>query len=146
MTTNTTELTEQPRPSDSRCPACGAEPTDESVTEHKLSDLGYLHDDVFLECAADDCDETWVCGVPVGSSDEFADDLWCESCDDEWMLVHRVLPQREGVTLHLKCPSDTCNYFTTTTRDTDDSGRALVGYPIITGETEGAKPYGWSDE
>lgn len=138
-----TDLEAQPRPSEVSCPECGAAPTDESVRDHKLSDMGYLHDDVLWECQ--ECEHSWASGVPVGSSDEWADDLWCDSCDDSWMLVHRVQPRgTDTITLHLKCPNEECYYFTKTQRDLDDASRALVGYPQITGETEGAEPYGWT--
>lgn len=36
-----------------------------------------------------------------------------------------------------------CFYFNKTLRKADNHGVAMVGYPIITGQTEGAEPYGW---
>jgi hypothetical protein len=132
-----------PNPRDTRCPACGSPATDESITQAQLSDLGYLHKDVSYECTADGCTETWVHGIPVGSASAFADDLTCGVCG-ECFLIHRVVIQTESVLLHKKCPG--CFNFATTHRDTDDGGRALVGYPQITGALNPDKPYGYDPD
>lgn len=141
-----TALDHQPLPSETRCPECGAKPTEESVTRRKLSTLGYKHEDIFLECAAEGCETDWICGVPIGDFDreEQADDLWCDACDETWMLVHRVRLMTEQIELHLKCPNEECNTFGRALRDLDQDRRiALVGYPQITGDTQGCDPYGW---
>jgi len=138
----TEELTEQPAPEDARCPECHAAPTEESITRHRLSNLGYLHDDVYWECT--ECGNEWLSGIPIGEYDG-GDDLWCESCGSEWMLTHRVLPNGDTVILHLKCPNDECYHWKDIERSTDGVGRALVGYPQITGSIEGCKPYGYPE-
>lgn len=124
------------------CPQCGAEPTDESVREVQLSNLGYKHGDTSYECT--ECAHDWVHGVPVGSPDEYGGDLRCEACADGWYLVHRIEQQTDGVRLHLKCP--TCYSFTYTNRSWDGAGRALMGYPQITGELNPDKPYGFDGD
>lgn len=139
------EIEEQPERNDSMCPECG-EPSVDKV-EHRLSALGYLHDDQVNECPNG---HSWANGVPVGEFDrpEMAEELLCDSCGEGHMLVHRV---RTGVTsiptditLDLKCPNPNCHYFKQIGRDLDEANNcALVGYPQITGKTEGADPYGY---
>lgn len=86
----------------SRCPACGSEPTEASLREHRLSNLGYLHDDQHFECS--NCENTYTHGVPVGESDMNVDDLWCSVCDLGYMNVHRAEFERSGLMkLHMKC-------------------------------------------
>lgn len=136
------KLENQPIPEETHCPKCRAEPTESSVRQHKLSDLGYMHDDVQLECS--ECEATWTLGIPIGEELEYGDDLWCSSCDDSVMLVHRVKVKPDDqmvVKLHLKCPN--CYYFTTIDRKCDDRNLALVGYPQITGELSEDEPYGF---
>lgn len=91
-----------------RCPECGAAPTDDSVREVQLSDLGYLHGDYKFTCA--DCGARWRCGVPVGTGTAMAADLWCDSCGDAFMYVHRILGatselRGDSLRLHVKCPN-----------------------------------------
>lgn len=129
------QLEEQPIPSETNCPGCGASPTEESVLRHGLSDMGYLHDDIWLECQ--ECENRWVCGVPIGEGGY--DDLWCNSCDDNYGWMHRFEPweDRDGedcYRLHLKC--ETCNIFWHVKRYPDDNGLTLVGYPPITGQQD----------
>lgn len=137
-------------PGEAHCPSCGEKATEESITEIKLSQHGYLHGDTFYECSA--CENEWVHGVPVGREDRWEDSLSCEVCDG-WYLVHRVQPHIQvdfeeedwsfnQVQLHLKCPD--CYHFTYTSREPDEESRkALVGYPQITGITEEAENYGY---
>lgn len=133
-------MTDQDIPSESKCPDCGAKPTTKSIQEVRLSDLGYKHRDVFLDCS--NCSESWTHGVPIGEDGE--DDLRCDSCESEYMRVHRVRVSRNAgnVDLHLKCPN--CYYFKRTNRDTDSEGVALIGYDDITGGREDAEPYGYN--
>lgn len=136
------ELDEQPIPEETHCPNCRAKPTEESVRQHKLSTLGYTHDDVQLECR--ECDNTWILGIPIGQELEYGDDLWCSSCDDSAMLVHRVMVKPDNqmvVKFHLKCPK--CYYFKTIDRRCDDDNIALVGYPAITGTVQENDPFGF---
>lgn len=133
-------MEEKPIPSESRCPNCRSKPTNESVTEHRLSTLGYKHDDVFLMCS--DCQTQWTHGVPIGEGGE--NDLQCDSCLHEYMRVHRVRVNErdlESIDLHLKCPK--CVFFKIVPRDLDEYGVSLVGYPDITGEQSDAEPYGY---
>lgn len=141
-------------PRESRCPECGTPPPDEQVDRRvahgRLTNTGYLHADFRFECP--DCGGEWVCGKPVGDYDG-GDDLWCDSCDDGYMLVHRVVTGNQswvpddGVGLHLKCPRDECKHFDKTTREHDAKGVALIGYPVTTGEVnDDTRPYGWSAE
>lgn len=99
-------MEEQPYPEASKCPECGGEPTDESKVHHRLSAVGYLHDDGSLKCS--DCGETWSIGRPIGRFDG-GDDLWCGSCDEGFMRVHRVQLVEDDhykkYNLHLKCPN-----------------------------------------
>lgn len=145
------ELEERPAPAETRCPECGAPPTEESKRDRHLSNLGYLHQDVRLRCSADDCDGLWVAGMPIGEFDrpDLAEDLRCDACESDLpMLVHRVRMRGVGghdIGIDLKCPNPECYRFEQVGRDLDKEGVALVGYPEITGQTEGADPYGWSD-
>lgn len=143
------ELEKQPMPSDTMCPYCGGEPTDDSVVNHRLSATGYLHDDIQLQCQ--DCGHEWPVGVPIGEiEDPMAEDLYCDSCEKRFMRVHRVAPDwdspedRRRVLLHLKCPN--CFYFDKEVRECGDRGIALVGYSDITGSFDDATAYGWSDD
>lgn len=142
-----TELDKQSVPSDSSCPYCGSAPTDESQVEHRLSNIGYLHDDIQLRCS--ECDQSWICGVPIGEYDgERADELFCDSCETRYMRVHRVELHREGddeVVIHLKCPNQDCLHFDKIVRQPGERGVVLMGYPDITGEVEGAEAYGYND-
>ena len=138
------ELAEQAPREDARCPACGGEPMPDATT-HRLSALGYAHDDQGFVCA--DCGHEWTSGVPIGEFDrpDLAADLECDSCGDR-MLVHRVRMRGSAgsdITLDLKCQNSQCHYFEQVGRDLDENGVALVGHPEITGQTEGADPYGW---
>lgn len=125
------DLEEQSVPEESNCPDCGASPTDESVVNHRLAAVGYLHDDVKLECS--ECDGDWLLGIPIGEGGH--DDLWCPSCDDSYSFVHRVEhltnTGTERYRLHLKCPN--CFTFRKVFREPDENGLALVGYPVLTG-------------
>ena len=136
------ELEEQPLSDDSKCPECGGDP--KQTVEQQLSALGYLHSDQKHVCR--ECGHRWFRGVPIGEFDrpEMAAELWCDSCDDSHMLVHRVVAaNKRTYTLHLKCPE--CYNFDMCEREPDDEGRALVGHPQITGNTDGADPYGYTD-
>lgn len=137
-------LQEQPRRENSTCPECGGESLPDRVA-HNLSAIGYTHDDIENMC---ENGHTWTNGVPIGEFDrpEMANDLFCSSCEDEWMFVHRVAPKSTNVVLHLKCPN--CFHFTRVRRskDTKNGDVALVGYPQITGETAGCDPYGYDNE
>lgn len=140
-------MDEQPFPEDAACPECGGEPTPESKRKHHLQSLGYLADDGHPECR--ECGAMWRIGRPIGEF-EGGDDLWCESCDSRYMRVHFIkLMERGGSIRHyklnLKCPNPECVHYDTVRRESDASGRALVGYPDITGTTEGADPVGWTD-
>lgn len=133
------DLDEQPLPP-TKCPECGGEPSDEII--HRLSAMGYSHDDQHVVCV--DCGHRWTCGVPIGEFDrpEMAADLEC-SCG-HWRLVHRAqITDAGNVALHLKCPE--CYHFEIVSRETDADGIALVGYPQISGQTEGCDPYGYPD-
>lgn len=143
------DLAEQPVPEETRCPDCGGEPLDEEVL-HRLSTLGYAHDDLGLVC--EDCGNRWTCGVPIGEFDRpaMAGELRCDSCEAHTMLIHRVERNPRGVPgdigLHLKCPNPECRYFTIVGRESDGDGIALTGYAELAGQTEGADPYGWTDD
>lgn len=177
-------MEEQPE-RETNCPQCGGEPTEESEVRHRLSDMGYLHDDQTFTCQ--ECNRDYTHGVPVGDPDVNAEDLWCDVCNLGYMTVHRVKVRSvDQVRLHLKChhhhsfdcpecdgeiPVDGvrttgdmsfrcplcedelerseipyCFYFNKALRKTDHNGVALIGFPTITGQTEGARPYGWSEE
>lgn len=144
------------------CPECGGEPVKQSgelLVEHRLGNMGYLHDDQNPECS--ECGNTWAHGVPVGEYEwADSDDLRCHSCrhdpdleDDQFYRVHRVVMSRKAspggpgrVTLHLKCPR--CYLFSKAEREQDHRGVALVGFPDITGSVdhEDVKPYGYEAE
>jgi uncharacterized protein with PIN domain len=139
------EFAEVDAPEKTRCPDCGTVPTEESVRDKQLSDLGYLHQDTFFECES--CSREWTCGVPIGSSDTYAEELFCKACQDSWYRVHRVKvnPVESGpggtFHLHLKCPN--CYDFERIDREVDNRGIALVGWPQITGEMDGCENYGY---
>lgn len=142
------ELVEQPERTDSMCPECGNPPVERVY--NNLSSMGYLHNDQKQMC---ENGHTWKNGIPIGDFDrpDLAEDLWCGSCDDSWVLIHRI---RLGVTsfpdadivLDTKCPNDDCNTFDQVPRNVDETHSvALVGYPQITGKTEGCEPYGYEE-
>lgn len=126
-----------------RCPSCGTAPTDESVVMHRLASSGYVHDDVWLDCAADDCDRTWTLGIPLGECEpEFYE--WRTCGCGEVALIHRMKPlSSSAVKVHLKCPR--CFAFWQERREVDGHGLVLGGHPAITGDTahESVKPYGY---
>lgn len=142
---DTTELEEQPLPENASCPECGAGATHETIVKHRLSKTGYYHDDIDLEC--EECETEWTLGVPIGEADEFKDDLWCDSCDESYFLVHRVVPREINssfpipMCFHLKCPN--CFNFEKIYRTTDANGDTLVGYPQITGVLNADDPLGF---
>lgn len=136
-----------------KCPQCGAKPTKESVTNVRLSEMGYKHGDAVLRC--NECPKEWTHGIPVGEGDPFDSDLYCKSCADEWYRVHRVQPhiqidwseeeyEHTQIQLHVKCPN--CYHFDRLQRSVDDRRIALVGFPMITGEIDGVEPYGYLKE
>jgi predicted Zn-ribbon and HTH transcriptional regulator len=138
-----TDLEKQSIPSESKCPECGGDPNAESRAQHTLSDLGYLHDDVDLEC--EDCSTSWTLGIPVGDGPE-NDELWCDSCDDTRMLIHRFrirnYEDKPNIKMHLKCPN--CYFFKISNpRNVDENDLVLTGYPEITGDTDEAESWGW---
>lgn len=129
---------------ETRCPNCGHPPTPAAIASHRLSQNGYLHDDVRLECTQDDCTHAWTLGIPIGTPDTaFYHDLLC-SCG-EFALIHRIqLVSESTIKLHLKCPH--CYTFFQAKRRLTNDDIALVGYPHITGTTEGATPYGYTTD
>lgn len=132
---------EQPIPERAVCPECEARPTDESVVEHRLSQLGYHHDDIRLECR--ECGHRWTLGVPIGRGGE--DDLVCDSCGMV-ALVHRIEDIGRGSSmdtrnLHMKCVG--CLNFWQVRRPIDGNDVTLVGYPHITGDQSEADPFGY---
>jgi rubredoxin len=168
-------LSEQRIPSNTTCPYCGAEPTGDSKVKHQLSAVGYLHDDIHLECS--ECDEKWACGVPIGQVDDgYNEDLYCDSCTDRYMQIHRLqvdfkgmaerlrqIEEESGVAsinhmerdelaekinplLTIHLKCPNCYYFKKISRTFDDRGVALMGFPEITGSREGASEYGWKVE
>lgn len=133
------ELIEQPIPAETRCPDCGGPPMPDRVN-HILSATGYRHDDQVHIC--EDCGKEWTCGVPIDAPEDDSD-LWCDSCDDSYMLVHRFRPGALSE-LHLKCPN--CYYFTKVEREPDSTGLVLTDYPHITGDKDGCTPSGYTTE
>jgi hypothetical protein len=135
-------MEKQSVPSASNCPYCGSPP--QYNPEHNLSAIGYTHDDIVFTCS--ECDEEWPCGVPIGDvHDEYAQDLFCNSCESRYGLVHRVDPKDgyDCIVLHMKCPN--CTYFWKSKRQTGPDGKVLTGYPHITGSIRNAKePEGYS--
>lgn len=142
-----TNLPEQPEV-ETACPRRGADPTHESEALHKLSAMGYAHDDQEFVCS--ECENNWCHGVPIGESDPFDGDLRCENprCETEWCFVHRIervnTADGPGVKLHKKCPE--CYFFGFAHRLFDDGDLALVGYPPITGNMDGAIQWGYDDD
>lgn len=133
-----------PVPDDATCPYCGGDAEAVDPVAHRLSAIGYTHDDVEMECA--DCESTWPLGIPIGEFEgEEAEDLFCSSCEKRFMRVHRVVPRwrsEDKVMLHLKCPN--CYYFDKQQRVAGDGGKVLVGYPDITGSVaNAAEPEGY---
>ena len=132
-------LEDQPIPSDSKCPICGADP--EYNPRHQLSASGYLHDDIEMTCS--ECGHQWPCGVPIGEyAGPLAEDLWCDSCDQRYALVHRVKPlpddHDDDLEFHMKCPDEECYHFWMFTRKVGEGGVCLMGYPDITGNVDRA--------
>lgn len=132
-------MKEQPVPSESRCPYCGKKP--ENIAEHRLSKLGYKHDDIVLKC---ENKHEWWAGVPIGEPDEkYWEDLWCESCESCFYRVKSLEVPRNGtIKLHVKCPN--CYYVPSNLpqRDIKDfRGKEMVtiGFPDVTGDVEDAQ-------
>lgn len=133
-------LEPQDIPAGSRCPNCGAKPTDETRIEHRLSNLGYKHDDILLECS--ECGTEWNHGMAQGNPpEEMYEDLRCEC--GVFMRVHGITAR--GVTatnpfdevylrLLLKCPN--CQHTKRVDRETDGTFSTLVGFPMTTGELD----------
>lgn len=88
--------------SDHPCPECGSDPTEESLTEQHLSDLGYLHDDRFLVCS--ECDNQWTVGLPRGTVDS---DRWvCDACGGDFIPHFGYIHCDDGVMkIRPKCKS-----------------------------------------
>lgn len=133
-------MEEQPVPDDTTCPECGSPPTHETQVKHHLHLTGYRVDDIELICG--ECDNRWMCGVPIGEF-EGGTDLWCSSCDSCWVRIHELDMgswDGEELRVHTKCPN--CNHFDTIKRPVGPKGMILIGYPDITGSTEGTTPIG----
>lgn len=127
---------EQPEP-DAACPDCGAEPRGDPL--HNLKALGYRADDIRYTCSEDDCGNAWTHGVPQGGTAGQGDDLRCSNpkCGAPFGLPHKLLGDdgSDALKISLKCP--TCHYVWTVEREPSMSGAYLVGYPHLTGDTEG---------
>lgn len=90
---------------DHPCPACGGHPTNESLAEQHLSDLGYMHDDRYLVCS--ECDNTWIVGIPRGSP---SDDKWiCDACGGEF-IPHFAYIHLDDMALHVRPKCRECNW------------------------------------
>lgn len=141
------DLEEQPVPEDAQCPECGADPLDSPP--HKLSALGYTHDDILLTCSDEECLNQWILGVPIGESD-YGDDLRC-SCGtiayphkiDLRSMVEQIEdaddPEWGDVALDVYCKCPNCSHYFGVERTPDSKGIALVGNPTLTGSTEDAE-------
>jgi uncharacterized Zn finger protein len=121
------------------CPECGHAPTDDSVVESRLSNLGYHHEDVTLECS--NCGHTWQHGIPKGDVD---DDTWvCPACGGDFVphFVY-VFPPKDEVRVRPKCQD--CYYVPDKpiVMDVSNNGHSLrwfVGHHTVTGDKEDAK-------
>ena len=140
MTSDIPRLKEQKFPSETRCPYCGSPPSEDSGVLHKLSHLGYLHDDIEMDCSNEACGHRWQCGVPIGSDDSAEEELFCSSCSSRFGLVHRISLHGDMFHIQLKCPNKECHYVWYIDRKIYD-GMTLVGYPVITGYRETAETY-----
>lgn len=139
-------MREQSFPEKSKCPECGGEATEKSKREHHLQALGYLADDGYPICK--ECGNQWRIGRPVGEYEE-GDDLICDSCGYKYVRIHFIKAIMRGGSLrhyklNTKCPE--CATYDTIQRKPDSEGRALVGYPDITGKKGGSKPVGRPEE
>ena len=125
---------EQPVP-DVSCPKCGADAPDYAV-KHTLHALGYLADDITMECA--ECEHSWLHGVPIGQGGK---DMTCPACELAEMRVHQINETGRGWRLHFKCPA--CFYWHPERRAAGRDGYVLVGDAALTGSQEaGITPKG----
>lgn len=123
-------------PEQASCPDCNEKPTDESILRSKLSDLGYEHEDVFLECSNN---HKWTVGIPVGVTK--SKDWICPCCEGN-LMPHFVYAVNKSIFIRPKCQS--CYYVPDEKIeiDTKVSGaqlRGLVGHHTVTGKRETAK-------
>lgn len=121
-------------PEQSSCPECGEAPSGESIVESRLSDLGYKHTDVKLECP--ECDNKWVHGIPEGEND--TNEWVCDSCEGD-LIPHfgYVVVQESKIEIRPKCEG--CNYvpderIEVESRFNGDNIRFFVGHHTVTGE------------
>lgn len=133
-----TALDEQPVPSGIQCPECGDSMDDVLEPQHRLSQLGYLADDVTLNCA---CGASWLHGIPVGEGGE---DMTCPVCSEAAMRVHQIDDAGPYWNLHFKCPS--CYHWRKEKRVPDDDGFLLVGDSDLTGAQEAATDRGYQNQ
>jgi len=118
----------------SNCPACGSEPTEESVIYERLSDVGYLHTDTKRECQ--ECGETWITGEPHGEPQESP---WiCDSCGGDYM-PHFLYVNTGERTIETRPKCQVCNHVPEERIELDskfngENIRGFVGHHATTGE------------
>lgn len=123
---------------ESRCPQCGEEPTDESVVHKNLSDIGYLHEDRRYECSS--CGNRWTVGEPKGEPE---DDTWlCDSCGGD-LIPHFVYIYHDNTKARIKPKCQDCNWvpddpLVIEGSSNGHSTRVFIGHHTVTGDRDAA--------
>jgi predicted RNA-binding Zn-ribbon protein involved in translation (DUF1610 family) len=121
---------------DSLCPECGAQPTDESVIYEQLSHLGYHHTDTRYECSM--CGEKWIVGEPHGTIDN---DTWvCDSCGGDYIPHFLYINSGEN-TIRVRPKCKDCFYLPKERIELEskfngENIRGFVGHHLTTGDME----------
>lgn len=123
-------------PQDSSCPDCGEEPTEESIVYSRLSDNGYKHRDVRLECS--ECETKWVHGIPRGETET---EKWvCEICGGDYIphfLFVNTNPNERTIKTRPKCKA--CFHVPEERIELDstfngENIRGFIGHHTVTGD------------
>lgn len=117
------------------CPECDEHATAESQARGQLSDLGYLHEDVRLECPNG---HEWTVGLPRGSDD---DATWeCPACGGDF-VPHFVYVFEDEARIKPKCQD--CYYvpddpIVLDVSNNGTSRRLFIGHHSVTGDRDNA--------
>lgn len=124
------------------CPACDAGPKEVLEAGRNLTELGYLAEDVTHQCSR--CGHCFARGEPVGDFDraDLVAETTCDACGGRGLVYQLHDAPERDVSARLKC--EACHYVWVVDRDFENGG-ITFGYPSVMGRTDGANPWGYTD-